>query len=93
MIIIITKKNIILFDKEENEYKIKKEYLIHDTWKIKVISSRKRFYGDYHQYYYSYILPNIKLLLNLFSIEKSYNGGSTTNPPYKLSYSKIYRPE
>ena len=88
-IIVITDKNIIIFNKLENEYIIKNEYLIHDNWKIVPLSSKDRFHGDFHQYYYSYVLPNNRLLLNSFSTEQGRYGGCATHPPVEYSQSKI----
>ena len=48
-IIIITDKNILFFQKVENEYIIKNEYLIHDNWKIVPLSSKGGFHGDFNQ--------------------------------------------
>ena len=88
-IIIITDKNILFFQKVENEYIIKNEYLIHDNWKIVPLSSKGWFHGDFNQYYYSYVLPNNRLLLNSFSTEKGRYGWCGTHPPDEYSQSKI----
>ena len=74
-IIVITNENIIVYNKENDEYSIKNEYKIKDTWKIIPVSSNHRFYKHFHQYYSSELLPNNRLLLNSFSTEFSYNNG------------------
>ena len=53
------------------------------------MSSTERFYGSFHQYYSSEILPNDRLLFNSYSTELCYNHGCGTNPPYEISHSKI----
>ena len=88
-IIVITDNNIILFNQEKGEYNIKQQYPVKANWKIVAVSSTERFYGNFHQYYSSEILPNNRLLLNSFSTELSYNSGCGTHPPYEFSYSKI----
>ena len=87
-IIIITISKIIILNQENDEYAIKSEYPIKDNWKIVSQSSKHRFYGEFHQYFSSYILPNDRLLLNSFSTELSYNGGCGTHPPSEFSCSK-----
>ena len=88
-ITVITDNNIILFNQEKGEYNIKQQYPVKANWKIVAVSSTERFYGNFHQYYSSEILPNNRLLLNSFSTELSYNSGCGTHPPYEFSYSKI----
>ena len=68
-IIVITDNNIIVFNQEKDEYIIKRQYPIKDSWKIVAVSSTERFYENFHQYYSSEILPNKRLLLNSFSTE------------------------
>ena len=88
-IIVITNNDIIIFNIEKENYIIKKEYPIKDTWKIVPVSSRHEYYGGFHQYYSSELLPNNRLLLNSFSTELSFNSGCGTNPPFEFSHSKI----
>ena len=88
-IIIFTMEKIVLLNKENEEYIIKNEYSIKNNWKITSMCSTHRFFGDFNQYYSSYVLPNDRLLLNSFSTEKSYNGGCGTHPPLEFSLSKI----
>ena len=88
-IIAITNKNIIVFNKEKEEYIIKNEYQIKETWKIIPVSSKDDYYRYFHQYFSSESLPNNRLLLNSFSTEFSYHHGCGTNPPREFSHSKI----
>ena len=88
-IIIISNDKIKILNNENGEYIVKKEYPIKDNWKIVPVSSKHRFYGEFHQYYSSELLPNNRLLLNSFSTEVSYNGGCGTHPPQEFSHSKI----
>ena len=88
-IIIITEDNIQVLLKENNNYITKDKYLIDEKWKIEPLSKRSRYYGNFSQYFYSYILPHERLLLNSFSTEISYHGGCGTHPPQEFSYSKI----
>ena len=88
-IIVISKDKIKVLNNENGEYIVTKEYQIKDNWKIVPVSSKHRFYGKFHQYYSSELLPNNRLLLNSFSTELSYNGGCGTHPPQEFSHSKI----
>ena len=88
-IIVITDKNIIILNNTEKEYIIQNQYLIHDNWKITPLSSKSRFHGDFHQYYYSYVLPNNRLLLNSFSTEEGRFSKCGTHPPKEYSQSKF----
>ena len=88
-IIVITNDNIIIFNRENGDYIMNKEYPIKNNWKIISQESRSRFYGKFKQYFSSYVLPNDRLLLNSFSTELSYHGGCGTHPPQEFSNSKI----
>ena len=88
-IIIITNNYIYVMNKENNEYTMKDINPIMQNWRIEAVSSRERFYGKFHQYFTSYVLPNNRLLLNSFSTELSYHGGCGTHPPQEFSHSKI----
>ena len=88
-IIIITEDNIQVLLKENNNYITKDKYLIDEKWKIEPLSKKSRYYGSFSQYFYSYILPHERLLLNSFSTEISYHGGCGTHPPQEFSHSKI----
>lgn len=88
-IIIFTNKNILIINKENNEYILKEKHIIKENWKIVPVSSKYRWFGEFKQYFSSTELPNKRLLLNSFSTEKSYNGGCGTHPPCEFSHSKI----
>ena len=88
-IIIITNRNIIIFNRENGEYIIHKKYQFKNNWRIIPQESRNRYYGEFKQYYSSYVLPNDRLLLNSFSTELDYHGGCGTHPPQEFSNSKI----
>ena len=88
-IIIITTNAINVFNASNNEYIKASKYPIKDNWRIESVSSTSRWYGEFNQYFSSYILPNDRLLLNSFSTEMDYNGGCGTHPPREFSFSKI----
>ena len=88
-ILVITEKNITIFNRENGEYLIKKEYPIKDSWKIVPVSSTERFFGNFHQYFSSELLPNDRLLLKSFSTELFYNYGCGTHPPCEFSHTNI----
>ena len=88
-IIIITNNYIYVINKDNKEYIMKDKYPIKQNWRIEAVSSTQRFYGKFHQYFTSYVLPNNRLLLNSFSTELSYHGGCGTHPPQEYSHSKI----
>ena len=88
-ILIITEDNIQVLLKENSNYITKDKYTIDEKWKIEPVSKKHRFFGNFNQYFYSYILPHERLLLNSFSTELSYNGGCGTHPPHEFSHSKI----
>ena len=88
-ILVISYDDIIVFNKENDNYIIRQNYPIKNDWKIVPMSSTERFYGSFHQYYSSEILPNDRLLFNSYSTELCYNHGCGTNPPYEISHSKI----
>ena len=87
-ILVIFDKKIIILKKEETKYIIEKEYPIKTKWEITPHSLTRRHYGDFKQYYSSYILPNEKLLIKSFSTELDYHGGCGTHPPREFSDSK-----
>ena len=66
-IIIITKKNIIVLNKIKKEYIIKDEFILKDDWKSVTKSNISHYYGNYMEYFSSYVLPNNRLLLKLFA--------------------------
>ena len=66
-IIIFTNKKIFVLNKKENEYIIKDEYLFKDIWKSVTEANPSHYYGEYYEYFSSYILPNNRLILNSFS--------------------------
>ena len=88
-LIIIASIKILILKKENLEYIIINEYQINNNWKIIPMSETHRYYGDFRQYFFSYVLPNNKLLLNSFSTELRYNGWCGTHPPTEFSNSKI----
>jgi len=69
-IIAFTITNIILLEKETEEYIIKDKFLLKDDWIL-----FKNSEGDFNQYYFSDILPNNRLLLNSYCIEIRYGSG------------------
>ena len=85
-IIIFTEEKIILFNKENDEYIAKKEYIINDNWKMEINPYNMR---SHNQFYSSYILPNNKLLLKSFSTNIIYSHGCVIDSPKEYSNSKI----
>ena len=69
-IIAFTITNIILLEKETEEYIIKDKFLLKDDWIL-----FKNSEGDFNQYYFSDILPNNRLLLNSYCFELRYGSG------------------
>ena len=59
-IMVITTKNIILFERKNEEYIFKEEYELDYNWKF----STTGFCRDINQYFFSSELPNKRLLLN-----------------------------
>ena len=59
-IMIITAQKIILFERKNKEYIFKEEYYLDYNWKF----STTGFCREINQYFFSYELPNNKLLLN-----------------------------
>ena len=88
-LIVISDKNIILFNHKNEKYFFLKEYPIKENWKIIPISSTYMYFMDFHQYFSSEILPNNRLLLNSFSTQKGYSRGCGFRPPEEISNSKI----
>ena len=89
-IIVITKKDIKIFIKENDKYIFKELYPLKDNWKLKPTpNSDDMEYDDFYQYYSSYILPNDKLLLNSFSTEYSSFTQCATHPAREFFKSKI----
>ena len=89
-IIIFTEDNIEILIKEKNEYIVSKIYDINKNWKIIPMAVQKndKTYKYFYQCYFSYILPNEKLLLNSFSFETSYKDFPSHNPK-EFTHSKI----
>ena len=85
-IIIFTEEKIILYNKENNEYIRKKEYIINDNWKMEINPYNMR---SHNQFYSSYILPKNKLLLKSFSTKIIYSYGCVIDSPKEYSNSKI----
>ena len=88
-LIIVNNINILILKKENLEYIIINEYSINNNWKIISMSETHRYYGDFRQYFSSFVFPNDKLLLNSFSTELRYNGWCCIHPPTEYSNSKI----
>ena len=70
-IIIFTEDNIEILIKEKNEYIVSKIYDINKNWKIIPMAVQKndKTYKYFYQCYFSYILPNEKLILNPFHLK------------------------
>lgn len=85
-IIIFTEEKIILYNKENNEYIRKKEYIINDNWKMEINPYNMR---SHNQFYSSYILSKNKLLLKSFSTKIIYSYGCVIDSPKEYSNSKI----
>ena len=88
-IMIITYGNIIILNRENGKCIVNKKYPIKHNWGIVSQESRDKYFGDFKQYFSTYVLPNDRLLLNSFSTEYDYHGGCGTHPPQEFSYSKI----
>ena len=89
-IIVFTEDNIEIIIKEKNEYLVSKIYDINKNWKIIPIAvqTNDKTYKYFHQCYFSYILPNEKLILNSFSFEESYKD-FPFHYPKEFMHSKI----
>jgi hypothetical protein len=59
-IMVITTQNIVLYERKNEEYIFKEEYYLDYNWKF----STTGFCREINQYFFSYELPNNKLLLN-----------------------------
>jgi len=84
-LILITDNSILVL----NDFILKDKYSIKNNWRIVPVSSKRRFFGNFNQYFASIILPDERILLRSFSTELSYNGGCGTHPPSEFTHSKI----
>ena len=89
-IIVFTEDNIEILKKEKNEYIVSKIYDINKNWKISSmrVQTNDKSYKYFCQWYFSYILPKEKLLLNSFTFETYYKDFPWHNPQ-EFTLSKI----
>ena len=89
-IVLITRNNIEIINKEIKGYILKEKNNIEKNWKIKPASPDEYCYSfNFNQYYLSLEIPNNRLLLNSFSTELVHLGHCGTHPPDEISRSKI----
>ena len=69
-IMVITTQKIILFERNNEEYVFKEEYELSSFWKF----STERSFRDINQYFFSYELPNNRLLVNSLFIKIRHSG-------------------
>ena len=67
---VITTQKIILFERNNEEYVFKEEYELSSFWKF----STERSFRDINQYFFSYELPNNRLLVNSLFIKIRHSG-------------------
>ena len=67
-IMVITTQKIILLERKNEEYIFKEEYQLKNNWKFSTVGLLR----DINQYFFSYELPNNRLLLNSFFLELKY---------------------
>ena len=84
-IMVITTQNIVLYERKNEEYIFKEEYRLKNNWKF----SAGGLLRDINQYFFSYVLPNNRLLLNSFFIEFKEVDGCVIGKRVKFSYSKF----
>lgn len=87
-IFVLTEDKIEILMKEKDEYILNKIYKINENWKISPMSLKDKNYKYFSQYYYSYILPNGKLLLKSFAFEELYKDFPKHHPK-EFIHSKI----
>ena len=83
-IMVITTQKIILYERKKEEYIFKEEYELNSSWKFSI----KGFYRDFNQYFFSYELPNNRLLLNSLLIARI-SSGCLFGGLHKIFKSKI----
>ena len=81
-LIVITKSEIIILLKENNEYIIKEEYPIDKNWNIGFDIGYTK---DSEQYFHSYELPKNRIVILSHSKELCYQGDY--RDPFKKNYS------
>ena len=69
-IMVITIQKIILFERKNEEYIFKEEYELSSFWKL----STEGFFREINQYFFSYVLPNNRLLVNSLLIKIKFSG-------------------
>ena len=84
-IMVITTQNIVLYERKNEEYIFKEEYRLKNNWKF----SAEGLLRDINQYFFSYVLPNNRLLLNSFFIEFKDVDGCVIGKKVEFSNSKI----
>ena len=84
-IMVIATQNIILFERKNEEYIFKDEYKLNYNWKFSTFG----LFRDINQYFFSYELPNNRLLLNSLLIEFKIAMGCVIGDRTELSSSKI----
>ena len=87
-IIMITNKDINIFNRANHDFIIKEKYLIKDDWKMINRSLTSRYYNNFNQYFSSYILPNDRLLLHSFSSGDCLIRRCKKSPPREIFNSK-----
>ena len=87
-ILIITNKDINIFNRANHDFIIKEKYLIKDDWKMVNRSLTSRYYNNFNQFFSSYILPNDRLLLHSFSSEDCLIRRCKKSPPREIFNSK-----
>ena len=84
-IMVITTQKIILFERKNEEYIFKEEYQLKNNWKFPAEGLLR----DINQYFFSYILPNNRLLLNSFFTEFEEADGCVMGKKEEFSHSKF----
>jgi len=84
-IMAITTQKIILFERKNEEYIFKEEYQLKNNWKFPAEGLLR----DINQYFFSYILPNNRLLLNSFFTEFEEADGCVMGQKVESSKSKF----
>ena len=84
-IMVITTQNIVLYERKNEEYIFKEKFQLKNNWKF----SAEGLLRDINQYFFSYVLPNNRLLLNSFFIEFKDVDGCVIGKKVEFSNSKI----
>jgi len=84
-IMVITTQNIILLGRKNEEYIFKEKYKLKNNWKF----SREVLLIDNSHYFFSYELPNNRLLLNSLFRKVKYSDGCIIDENIEVYSSKI----